>query len=54
MISYYHKYRIKQVILEFFDEMLECERPGKREASFGQYQTRLNPPPADPNVAHRD
>ena len=40
------EYHTKRVILEIFNEMLECERTGK------QYQTRLDPPPADPRVAH--
>ena len=46
-IDKYGEYRTKRVILEIFDEMLECEKQGK------QYQTRLDPPPADPRVAHK-
>lgn len=39
-------YRTKEIILEIYDEMAEATRTGK------PYQTRLNPPPADPRVAH--
>jgi len=34
------------VILEIYDEMAQAMRTGV------PYQTRLNPPPADPRVAH--
>lgn len=47
-IDKHGEYRTKRVILEIFDEMLECEKQGK------QYQTRLDPPPADPRVAHKE
>lgn len=47
-IEKYGEYRTKRVILEIFDEMLECERTGRK------YQTRLDPPPADPSVAHKE
>lgn len=40
------EYRTKRVILEIYDEMAEAMRSGEA------YQTRLNPPPADPRVAH--
>jgi hypothetical protein len=40
------EYRTKRVILEVFDAMDEAERTGV------PYQTRLDPPPADPRVAH--
>jgi hypothetical protein len=40
------EYRTKRVILEIYDEMAEAIRTGK------PYQTRLDPPPADPRVAH--
>jgi hypothetical protein len=40
------KYRTKDTILEMYDEMGEAARTGV------QYQTRLNPPPVDPSVAH--
>jgi hypothetical protein len=40
------EYRTKRVILEIYDAMVEAERSGKA------YHTRLNPPPADPSVAH--
>ena len=40
------EYRTKRVILEIYDAMAEAARTGKR------YQTRLDPPPADPRVAH--
>ena len=42
------EYRTKRVILEIYDAMVEAARTGK------QYQTRLDPPPADPRVAHPD
>jgi hypothetical protein len=42
----YGEYRTKRVILEIYDEMAEAIRSGK------PYQTRLDPPPADPRVAH--
>jgi len=40
------EYRTKRVILEIYDEMAEATRTGI------PYQTRLDPPPADPRVAH--
>jgi hypothetical protein len=40
------EYRTKRVILEIYDAMAEAERTGV------PYQTRLDPPPADPRVAH--
>lgn len=40
------EYRTKRVILEIYDEMAEAARTGT------PYQTRLDPPPADPRVAH--
>ncbi|MGH7600205.1 MAG: hypothetical protein ACREOI_27945 [bacterium] len=40
------EYRTKRVILEIYDAMTEAIRTGK------PYQTRLDPPPADPRVAH--
>lgn len=42
------EYRTKRATLEIFDEMAEGARTGK------PYQTRLDPPPADPRVAHTD
>jgi hypothetical protein len=42
----YGEYRIKRVILEIYDAMAEAQRTGT------PYQTRLDPPPADPRVAH--
>ncbi|MGC4122842.1 MAG: hypothetical protein QM765_51375 [Myxococcales bacterium] len=42
------EYRTKRVILEVYDAMAEAARTGK------PYQTRLDPPPADPRVAHPD
>jgi len=39
-------YRTKRVILEIYDAMQDAIRTGK------PYQTRLDPPPADPRVAH--
>jgi hypothetical protein len=40
------EYRTKRVILEIYDAMAEAARTGKA------YQTRLDPPPTDPRVAH--
>ena len=40
------EYRTKRVILEIYDAMAEAIRTGK------PYETRLDPPPADPRVAH--
>ena len=40
------EYRIKRIILEIYDAMAEAIRAGK------PYQTRLDPLPADPRVAH--
>lgn len=42
----YGSYRTKDKILEIYDKMTESIRTGK------PYQTLLNPPPADPSVAH--
>ena len=39
-------YRTKRVILEIYDAMAEAQRMNVA------YQTRLDPPPADPRVAH--
>jgi hypothetical protein len=41
----YGEYRTS-VILEIYDEMAEAMRGGT------SYQTRLNPPPADPHCCH--
>jgi hypothetical protein len=40
------EYRTKRVILEIYDEMAQAIRTAR------PYQTRLDPPPADPRVAH--
>ena len=40
------EYRTKRVILEIYDEMQQAIDTGR------PYQTRLDPPPADPRVAH--
>jgi hypothetical protein len=40
------EYRTKRVILEIYDAMAEAQRISN------VYQTRLDPPPADPRVAH--
>lgn len=40
------EYRTKRVILEIYDAMAGAARTGRR------YVTRLDPPPADPRVAH--
>jgi hypothetical protein len=42
----YGEYRTKRVILEIYDAMAEAERTGV------PYQTRLDPPPADPRATH--
>lgn len=42
----YGEYRTKRVILEIYDAMQEATRTGWR------YETLLDPPPADPRVAH--
>jgi len=42
----YSEYRTKRVILEMYDEMRRAMETGE------SYQTWLNPPPADPGVAH--
>jgi len=43
----YGEYRTKRVILEIYDKMAEAMRSGK------SYETLLDPPPADPRVAHK-
>jgi hypothetical protein len=40
------EYRTKRVMIEIYDAMADAERSGT------PYQTRLDPPPADPRVAH--
>ena len=40
------EYRTNRVILEFYDALSESTHTGRT------YQTRLDPPPADPRVAH--
>jgi hypothetical protein len=40
------EYRTRWLILEIYDEMARAVRTGQN------YQTRLEPPPADPRVAH--
>jgi hypothetical protein len=42
----YNEYRTKRVILEIYEAMQEAIRTGK------PYQTRLDPPPADPRCCH--
>jgi len=42
----YGEYRTKRVILEIFDAMTEAMSTGR------PYMTRLDPPPADPRIAH--
>jgi N-6 DNA Methylase len=42
------EYRTKRVVLEVYDAMADAARTGT------PYQTRLDPPPADPRVAHPD
>ena len=43
-----NRYRTKRVILDIYDEMAAAARAGV------PYVTRLDPPPADPRVAHPD
>jgi hypothetical protein len=45
-VAAHGEYRTKRVILEIYDAMTEAARTGTA------YETRLNPPPADPRVAH--
>jgi hypothetical protein len=42
------EYRTKRVILEIYDAMAEATRTGR------PYQTLLDPPPADPRLAHSE
>ncbi len=42
------EYRTKRLVLEIYDATAEATRAGK------PYETRLDPPPADPRVAHPD
>ena len=42
----YGEYRTKRMILEIYDEMKQAMETGEA------YRTRLDPPPADPSVAH--
>jgi hypothetical protein len=42
----YGEYRTKRVILEMYDEMTRAME------TWEPYRTRLEPPPADPEVAH--
>jgi hypothetical protein len=45
-IDQHGEYRTQRVILEIYDALAESTRTGQ------PYQTRLDPPPADPRVAH--
>ena len=45
-IKQWGEYRTKRLILERYDAMVEADRHGH------SYQTVLDPPPADPSVAH--
>ena len=45
-VKAHRRYRTKDTILEIYDEMAEADRTGV------PYRTRLDPPPADPSVAH--
>ena len=45
-IDQHGEYRTQRVILEIYDALTESTRTGQ------PYQTRLDPPPADPRVAH--
>ena len=46
MRNKYGEYRTKRVILEIYNALAEAMRTGK------PYQTLLDPPPADPRMAH--
>jgi hypothetical protein len=46
-IEKYGDYRSKLVILQIYDMMLQAMASGQ------PYKTLLDPPPADPRVAHR-
>ncbi|GIW95174.1 MAG: hypothetical protein KatS3mg110_3215 [Pirellulaceae bacterium] len=46
-IAQFGTYRTKEAILGIYDAMQESIRTGR------PYQTRLDPPPADPRVAHQ-
>ena len=45
-VAAHGEYRTKRVILEVYDAMQQAMDSGQ------PYQTRLDPPPADPRVAH--
>ena len=45
-VAAHGEYRTKRVILEIYDAMQRAMDTGE------PYQTRLDPPPADPHVAH--
>lgn len=45
-IEKHGEYRTKRVLLEIYDEMTEAIHTSK------PYQTRLDPPPADPSITH--
>ena len=45
-VKQWGEYRTKRLILERYDTMVETDRSGQ------PYQTVLDPPPADPSVAH--
>lgn len=47
-LAEYGSYRTKEAILEIYDEMARCEREGT------QYVTRLDPPPASPQLSEKD
>jgi hypothetical protein len=47
-VEAYGTYRTKDTILSIYDEMAEAIRTGK------PYQTRLDPPPADPSCRHAE
>ena len=42
------EYRTRRIILDIYDAMADAARTGRA------YETRLDPPPADPRVAHPD
>jgi hypothetical protein len=45
-IAAHGNFRTQETILRIYDALAEAQRTGQ------PYQTQLNPPPADPAVAH--
>lgn len=47
-VKTHREYRTKRLILEIYDDLAEAIATGR------QYQTRLDPPPADTRLAHAE